>query len=244
MKHSLINKPHFEKMTWSHFWDYYKFHVIFGIFSLFLIGTIIYSVLSNKSPDLTIHFIGSPPVQENTVEPLLEVEFKEQIEDANQDGTIKIDVLVKNLSTFHLSEEDKQDGGIKIIEWDNEPTDADLLYIEKITLDLTTGEPALYIIDKGIMEVYMTQGVFAPLESINLPGSADTITGESELDPGYTHTYGISLANNAFMQKLGIDAQNKYIGVRVINEGQEDDETMRKNYENAMCALKYILEYK
>lgn len=243
MKHSWLNKPHFEKMTWSHFWEYYKFHTIFGIFALVLIITLIYSMLSNKEPDITVQIVGSSVISQEKVEPKFEEALKSVVTDANGDGAIVTDVIVKNISSYHPAE-DKAAEGVKIIEWDNEPTNADRMMIEKITLDLTTGEPALYIIDGSIMEVYMGQGVFAELESLDLPKDAAVIEGESELAPGKTHIYGVSLKDNAFLKAVGIDSTDKYIGVRVVNAGQEKDEALKNNYKNAMAALKYILNYK
>ena len=240
MKHSWLNKPHFEKMTWSHFWEYYKFHTIFGIL---LIITLIYSMLSNKEPDITVQIVGSSVISQEKVEPKFEEALKSVVTDANGDSAIVTDVIVKNISSYHPAE-DKAAEGVKIIEWDNEPTNADRMMIEKITLDLTTGEPALYIIDGSIMEVYMGQGVFAELESLDLPKDAAVIEGESELAPGKTHIYGVSLKDNAFLKAVGIDSTDKYIGVRVVNAGQEKDETLKNNYKNAMAALKYILNYK
>ena len=243
MKHTWINKPKFKKMSLSHFWEYYKFHAIFGVFAIVLIVCLIYSIATNKSDDLTIHIIGNPSVQEVAVEPLFQEELKGIVKDANRDGTIKIDVTTKNLSSFHLSEEDDQTTPMKIIEWDNEPTDADIMMVEKITTDLTAGEPALYIIDGDIMQVYMTQGVFAELEGFEVSESTEAITGESELDKGKMHTYGYSLKGNRLLESFGIDTTKRYIGVRVINSMQENNLEAQLNYKNAINALMVILSF-
>lgn len=243
MKHTWINKPKFQKMSFSHFWEYYKFHAIFGIFAIVLIICLIYSIATNKADDLTIQIIGNPSVQEIAVEPMFQKELEAIVKDANRDGKIKIDVTTKNLSSFHLSEEDDQSTPMKIIEWDNEPTDADIMMVEKITTDLTAGEPALYIIDGDIMQVYMTQGVFAELEGFEVSPSTEAISGESELDKGKTHIYGYSLKGNRLLESFGIDTTKRYIGVRVINSMQENNLEANINYQNAVNALMLILSF-
>lgn len=243
MKYTWINKPSFKKMSFSHFWEYYKFHAIFGLFALILVVSLIYSIATNKSADLTIQIIGNPPVQEAVVEPLFQYELGEIVKDANNDNKAKIDVTVKNLDSFHLSETDDQSGAMKIIEWDNKPSDADYMLIEKITTDLTAGEPALYIIDGDIMQVYMTQGVFAELEEIEVSESTEAIVGESELDKGKTHIYGYSLKNNRLLKNFNIDTEKRYIGVRVLNSMQENNPEAQMNYQNAMNALMVILSF-
>lgn len=238
MKTTWINKPTFKKMSWSHFWEYYKFHAIFGLFALILLISLLWTVFTKETTDLTVQVIGNPSIAEDMVETAFEIEVSPLLKSADNDDEFKIDAVVMSLAPYHLSKDD-QSGAMKIIEWDQKPSDADVMLIERITLDLTAGEPSLYIIDGGIMQVYMSQGVFEPLENLGFEG--ETIEGESELDPGVTHTYGLSLKGNKFMERMGLDCENKYIGVRVINEMQKNNKTANINFDNAMTALKYII---
>ena len=238
MKTTWINKPTFQKMSWSHFWEYYKFHAIFGLFALILLISLIFSIVTNEPADLTVQFIGNPSVPEVVAETALAEEVMPLLKSVDNDKKFKIDAVIQSLAPYHLSDDD-QSGAMKIIEWDEKPSEADVMLIERITLDLTTGEPSLYIIDGDIMQVYMGQGVFEPLESLGFEG--DVIEGESELDPGVTHTFGLSLKDNAFMKRLGLDGERKYIAVRVVNEMQKHNKKMNINFENAMTALKYII---
>lgn len=242
MKTTWINKPQFKKMTWSHFWEYYKFHTIFGIFAVIIVVSIIYSIATNEPTDLTVHIIGNPTTEEYLAEDVFLDELNGKIKSVDGDDEIKIDAIVKSLAPYHLSADD-QSGAMKIIEWDEKPKDADVMLIEKITVDLTAGEPALYIIDGDIMQVYMSQGVFAPLEVFGLKTNADTIVGESELDPGNTHIFGYSLKGNTLMEKMKLNTDNKYIAIRVINDIQKNNSDMAVNYDNAVVAFKEIMKY-
>lgn len=238
MKTTWINKPAFKKMSWSHFWEYYKFHAIFGVFAFILLISLLFTIFTRETCDLTVQVIGNPSIVEGLAEAAFMEEISPLLKSVDGDDKFKIDAVIQSLAPYHLSDDD-QSGSIKIIEWDNKPSDADMMLIEKITLDLTTGDPALYIIDGDIMQVYMGQGVFEPLEHLNFKG--EVIEGESELDPGVIHTYGISLKGNKFLERMGLDGERKYIAVRVINEMQKGSKTMQANFDNAMTALKYII---
>lgn len=238
MKTTWINKPTFKKMSWSHFWEYYKFHAIFGLFAFILLISLIVSIATNEPADLTVQIVGNPSVPEVIAEAALNDEVVPLLKSIDNDKKFKVDAVIQSLAPYHLSDDD-QSGAMKIIEWDEKPSDADVMLVERITLDLTAGDPSLYIIDGDIMQVYMGQGVFEPLESLNFKG--DVIEGESELDPGVTHTYGLSLKDNGFMKRMGLDGEKKYIAVRVINDMQKNNKKMNINFENAMTALKYII---
>lgn len=238
MKTTWINKPKFEKMTWSHFWEYYKFHAIFGLFAAILLISLLVTIFTRETTDLTVHIIGNPSIVEDLAEATFEQEVVPHLKSVDGDDEFKVDAVIQSLAPYHLSNDD-QSGDMKIIEWDQKPSEADMMLVERITLDLTTGEPSLYIIDGDIMQVYMGQGVFYPLEDLGFEG--ETIEGESELEPGVTHTFGLSLKGNKFMERMGLDCERKYIAVRVINEMQKNNKTMQMNFDNAMAALKYII---
>lgn len=238
MKTTWINKPQFKKMSWSHFWEYYKFHAIFGLFALILLISLLVTVLTRETTDLTVQVIGNPSIVDSMVETAFMEEVSPLLKSVDGDDEYKIDAVVMSLAPYHLSADD-QSGAMKIIEWEQKPTDADVMLVERITLDLTAGDPSLYIIDGDIMQVYMGQGVFEPLEHLGFEG--DVIEGESELEPGVKHTYGLSLKGNKFMERMGLDSERKYIGIRVINDLQKNNKEMQMNFDNAMTALKYII---
>ncbi|MBQ2966744.1 MAG: hypothetical protein IJE10_01320 [Clostridia bacterium] len=243
MKHTWINKPKFEKMSWANFWYYYKFHVIFGIFAAIVIGMFIWSMCTKEKIDLYIHFVGTPPVHQNAVEDGLQHYIAPALNDIHDNDEVLVVPITKNFASgFKIIQHEE---GEVMDELDIETTnEADVSVIDSVMLDITVGEPALYISNDTFLKLRMEEGVFTALDTLNMDYTAkDEVKGISERDPGKEHVFAISVEGNTLLEKCNVDTTDKYIAVRVVLNDQKGKEEYEGMYENAILALKHILKY-
>ena len=238
MKRTYFNKPHFKKMSARDFWYYYKFHLIAVLFGIILICWLIWDINSAVSPDLLVNYIGWPTISHD-----IESQMEDQLtsasvlKDVNSDGNIKMDLVSMVIPKFHLDMSTQGDP-MQYIEWENKPDDQDAMLMQKIALEMTVGDPALLIMDEGVAQLFLTEGVFVNLDEIST--NHEVISGSTKLDES-PHQYAIKVEGNRFLENLGFDTQGKYLAVKTISMDQENKPDQAQMLQQAKETVVYLL---
>lgn len=245
MKRTYINKPNFQKLKQfdlKNFWYYYKFHTIFALFAVFLVFTLVWEVTHQTKPDLLINYVGSPSVSEQAQHQLRDA-LVPVITDVNGDKKVQVDFVPMLMHKFKLVPE-SQDSVVLDTAWEQDPDDQDILMLQKVSLEMTAGEPSLFLADEGVVQLYMTQGVFEPLDGYASQGHP-VLSGTTQIDEEGepAHVYGISVENNRLLNELGIPTEGKFLAVKRLTEGQKGKAKPIGMHQMALEGLSYLLSY-
>ena len=192
----MMNKG--EKLAF--FWDYYKWHTLAGLFVAVLISAGIYSASLSNQYGLFATYIGN----------------------AELDG-YKIEMIKKLLAdAFHnINAEDKKTVELHTINYSGDvQISQNFELIQKIDLEFSVGESYLYILSRGIFDMYKEEGLFEPL------------TGLSEQD---NENISVSAKYTKLMALLGEEAANdSVICVRKLRNTDIKKEKAKKMHDYAL----------
>ncbi|HEX3039077.1 MAG TPA: hypothetical protein VHP54_02115 [Caproiciproducens sp.] len=126
-------KPQTPKSKWENFWYYHKWHVVAGVFILFVVLFTVYDFRSKENPDYEIGLITQVSYPSDVTD-ALEAQFAKSGTDLNGDGKVTVRVnlyMVGNGETSSgMSDPNTQMAG----------------YV-KITADLSNGTSMIFVTD-------------------------------------------------------------------------------------------------
>lgn len=115
-----------------------------------------------------------------------------------------------------------------VVPEDAATSDVDLYMTSKVHAEIAEGHGYLYVMNDQWNEYCENSGL---MEDISV------YTGEEG------PVYSFEITDNAFLNNLGVKYDGKlYIGVRMLNNDRKDDEVEITKHNNAIKALKYIIE--
>ncbi|WP_367924505.1 hypothetical protein [uncultured Ruthenibacterium sp.] len=134
-------KPMTPKQKWENFWFYHKWHLLVGALVLFLVGTLVWEVVTNVEADYTIGVLTSKSLPYNA-EITLSEKIAELCDDRNGDGTVEVQVIEYWIS--------------------DDPVDANtqMAMVTKFIGDIQTGESMLFLTD-DVDKFQKQYGIFA-----------------------------------------------------------------------------------
>lgn len=184
----------------EYIWDYYKIHIIGGIFFIIILVSFIHGQVTKV--DYVANLTILTPVGDNIK--LEEVE-KELTNVVVKDGDKKKQVLIDYIPIIN-------------------PENPEPQMLQKFTVKMAAKEIDVIVLDKEIFDSLMKQGVFMDLSKVkeidiqNI--KADKIEGTSS--DGKDGIYGISAEGNSILEGMKVDTKNKVIA---IMEGTERENT-------------------
>ncbi len=211
--------PKFTKEWWSYFWEYYKIHTISAIAALLLVGMTVYQCETQTKYDLSISYIGTTPISEESEEKL-----KEQIAPSIDEITGN-----KNIDIFLMTY------GIDMGSTDN--TSAEYAYAlnVKFMAELQSGTTDIYIMSKSNAE--KNSGYTdCFIDITTLSGSDDVVRDETG------KAVAVSLKDSRILKNSGIDSSDMYLMVRDLFEKNKDSKEYILNHENSLKAATLLLE--
>lgn len=117
-----------------------------------------------------------------------------------------------------------------IVSGNDDTAERDMVMVLKINSEVAEGEGYLYFMNDDWLKFCMDNEV---LEDIS------KYTGDSE------PCYFMEINDNTLLNNLGVITDgNLYVGVRILNDNRKDNEIQINKYNNAIKALKYIIENK
>jgi len=178
----------------EHFYHYYKFHLIFGVLAVLLIGSLVQGQIekkleSNKPPaDIEIMFFGN--YQEEDLAPL--------------ENRIQ--------SIFPKWERIKLELVYAPIEINEE---LDIGEMQTSRVKLVTAKPDIYIFDLHHFNTFIVDGLFLPLAQFeNQLQTEDKWVLYQQADDDRMHIYGIKLTDHELFTGLAIASDEKIAIVR------------------------------
>lgn len=188
------------KQKIEYIWDYYKIHIIGGLFLIILLVSFIHGQITKVEyvANLTI----LTPVGDNVK---LEEAEKELTNVVVKDGDKKKQVLIDYIPIIN-------------------PENPEPQMLQKFTVKMAAKEIDVIVLDKKIFDSLMKQGAFMDLSKVkeidiqNI--KADKIEGTSS--DGKSGIYGISAEGNSILESMKADTKDKVIA---IMEGTERKNT-------------------
>jgi len=184
----------------EYIWDYYKIHIIGGIFYIIILVSFIHGQVTKV--DYVANLTILTPVGDNIK---LEEAQKELTNVVVKDGDKKKQVLIDYIPIIN-------------------PENPEPQMLQKFTVKMAAKEIDVIVLDKEIFDSLMKQGVFMDLSKVkeidiqNI--KADKIEGTSS--DGKDGIYGISAEGNSILEGMKVDTKNKVIA---IMEGTERENT-------------------
>ncbi len=126
-------KPQTPKSKWENFWYYHKWHVVAGVFILFVVLFTVYDFRSRENPDYEIGLITQESYPADVTD-ALEAQLAQYGTDLNGDGKVTVHVnpyVVGNIGTSSGAEDPK----------------LEMAGYVKITSDLSNGTSMIFVTD-------------------------------------------------------------------------------------------------
>lgn len=211
----------FTKEWWSYFWEYYKIHTIVTIAIVIALSVTVYEKVTAPKYDLTIAYVDSQAIDIEKEENAIKT-FSALTPDVNENGESLLDIYSLCFSL------------------DNQMDEYTMAMHNKMQLTIAAEEIYLYIIDEAHLIGYAgTKIEDCPFEELSTWLKGDlkykrySVEGED---------VAISLAGNSYLEKLGIDSENKYLCMRYYPRKDQNDQL--KGYKGAIELANNILNNK
>lgn len=201
----------YRKGNFADFWYYNKIKIIGIVIAIFLIILGFNQCSLGEVTDLGIVHIS-------------QAEY--------EDGTDFLESIKKNIP-LKQSEEELKLEFTPVYMPDNFKSAQELGSIEKVQVELASGESTLFILDEETLYSYENDDIFYDLSEY----AKDY--GINPQDCYRDHSgkvMGISVDQNSYLESVGLEHTSLYVGVRNHLESQKSE------YENAFRVLEYILE--
>ena len=205
-----------EKMKFSDYVYYYKWHVIILLFAVFALVFLLKDCGSNTKDDAVVSAILSNGYGIESAEQISGALTEAGvIPDLNGDGEKKVWVNMTLLPYETGSEE------------------AQVAY-QKASISLMTDESVIFLLDEDILEIYEERGYFTDIGKLaERFGVTDVYTAEDG------KILGISLKGNEFLESKGIVTDTLFACYREF--GDSIDEKTAKKIEIADGILEFII---
>lgn len=205
--------PRFTKAWFSHYWFYYKWHLIIGVSAIAIIGGTVSSCLTAPKYDLQAQYMGSY-LPENAIG-AMEAKLSELSADITDN---------KKVEVSFVSQSSLGDG--------DEYAEYNYALTMKTVAELQTAEIKIYLMDKNQADFMSEQNCFMPVSEWADSYSEEMLYNDSVL----------SLAGNKYFSELGFNTDDLYIGVLSLYERFADDEYMVKNHKNAINVANQLIK--
>lgn len=199
------------RKTLDNFFYHYKFHVIFGLFLLIVVGSIVHTIIegqiervreANRPPaDLEMLILGDYRLEDDLSS--LEEKIKQQFPDWET-----VDIEMEYSPSEPRSPED-------------------IAAMQKSIVILQTSEPDIYLFDRHQFHKLIESGPFLKLDSL-MNNSQNDSQDESRFqyyqqeEDEEPHIYGLNVADHDLFASLGIENKDLIAAVRVDTNNKEN----------------------
>lgn len=180
-----------EDIAMKKFFSGKRLYVILVILTLLGVIVAVRSCTERVEADLTIAYIGEKLFNSDVYYPAAE-EIEAEIDDINGDGKRKIELVTITFNNNLTSAQEQSN-------------------MAKMTMTMGQGQSRLYFMDKNYCEYYADDEILADLSAF--------AEGNDVLINDQGKVYGVSVADNAVLKRLGMDdSEGVYAAVRAITE--------------------------
>lgn len=203
-----------EKM--EYIWDYYKIHILVGVFIIIAVSWTIYTNVNKTEYVFNCTVLGEG----------LNVSKKADFED--------------KLTKIVLEEpEEKKQASMDFIEVkssSNVEISIDPYAMQKLSARVAAGDIDILIVDEKNFQRFAMQGMFESLDSSSNLDLSDKNAikiekGSEDVKPGI---YGVRVKDNASLKDIGYNTEDKIVGIV----------TLSKNKDKGVTVLKWLQEDK
>ena len=217
----VFEKPKkFTKEWFSYVWEYYKVHIIAGIYAFLLLLITLVEISNRVYFEVNLNIISIEGVKTEYAEAIAS-KAEKFVEDANDDGEKHV-----ALTQISFTNEVMQDM--------NQLTAAQ----NKLMTLFASNEEMLFLFDEAmlndVLSMDSTEGIFVPVdkwcsEKLNKDRCFAFADG----------IYAVNLKKSAILKQLGINGENLYLCVRMNYE--PEDELLNKRYENCVAVANALV---
>lgn len=170
----------------EYIWDYYKIHIIAGIFLIAVIGSIIHDQVTKVDTIFNLTLVGNSINYEKSLE------------------------LQNDITSLLTNNEDKKKQafvGLTQVSGTLSSQDAiNVQVMQKLMAQISVKEIDLIVMDKSDFDKFAVQGTFMSLD--NLPELKEF--SDKKL---FSDSFSLNVENNKKLKDIGFDTKNKVVGI-------------------------------
>ncbi|MBQ3055020.1 MAG: hypothetical protein IJC88_02840 [Oscillospiraceae bacterium] len=190
------------------FWCHFRYHALFVLVATIMLVWLVCDLIAPNCRDLDYVVAGEQLVLTEQLEVLNE-QIKAQMDDVDGDGTLTV-------------------GQQMLCTLEDEYSDNAYMNGQKLGVTFADDNIVLYIMDLELMEIYASDGAFAPLADFGI---------ESE------NRFFVRVDQNRVFRECGIPAGDGwYMALKIVNDVRANDEEIQKKYMEAVKVIQLCME--
>ena len=205
---------------WANFWDYYKYHVFAILLTMLMAFIGIRSCMNRIDYDFTAIYLGEKVMLSPAK---LEVFLQDMVSDIDGDGQVMINI-------------------------ENNPVDMDenaetvTVMLTRIDAEIMAGNPFLLMTDTEFVDRFVNMSGLQSLEET--VKELDIPEEYFKRDPVSKEVTAVNITNLPISKIVGVYSDEEmYLSVKIMPYSKEDDEDYVKRHNQAMNAVRKMLEY-
>ena len=205
------------KKWFENYWYHYKWLTLALIFVIILLFAGLRSCANRSETDLHIVYFSNTPLHDTEIEALKESLINNNVvKDLDGDGEISIHIE-PIVYSFDVDAPLQQGT------------------MEKLQTILYAGDHTLMLVHEYALEDYAQF-----FENIY-----HKATGHSKtyVNPLENYISGISVEDNTYLERIGINTENLYVAMRRMREKEKDDKKTQSLFKQGYEAMDFILKY-
>ncbi|MBE7012557.1 MAG: hypothetical protein E7416_00550 [Ruminococcaceae bacterium] len=200
---------------------YYKWYALAVIGVLAIVLLFVHECATTVKDDIVVNMLLSNDYNEDaSVNIAADLEGKQIFADLNGDGSLKTYINIVKVP-YNLTSE------------------ADISSSMQATVALATDDALLCLVDEDLLEMYAEKGFFEDIKE-KLPAQI-AVRDDAFFTTSDGKTVGISLKDNAYLEKMGISTKSLYACIRIPIEGSDEDMHSKKT-EASVNILAHIIQ--
>lgn len=211
--------PKFTKAWWGYFWEYYKWHVIGGLFVIICVVTTAVQCATREKYDITVTYAGNLPFDTETQDKIEEA-LSPFVDDIDKDG--KQSVFFQSLTISGAKGQEQYDMAI----------------MTKLDLEFQNDCSNIFLhspdqLDRMLSRDYVGDS-YVPVDEWGVD------VGDREIKTGSDGVgYAVNVSDSKLFKDLGLTLNDTYI---VLKGNYKDDDKNKAGYESALKIIAEILK--
>ena len=212
MAEKVVVPKAFTKEWYEYIWDYYKYHILVGIFTIVFLTVVITQMINTVKYDANINLITTGILTEEKEEKLAYF-CSENSEDVNQNERVDVSITQLNFTQENRANQEMHTA-----------------LLNKLMVLFNSNDELLFIVDE-----YMLDYIEGMKYTEDIFYRADEWIDEELL---YKGDYAVTLDKSSVLENLGIDSSDLYI----LLAKMDAEDGFKNEEQNAIKIAKFLLK--
>ena len=212
MAEKVVIPKAFTKEWYEYVWDYYKYHILVGIFTIVFLTVVVTQMINTVKYDANINLITTGILAEEKEEKLAYF-CSENSEDVNQNERVDVSITQLNFTQENRANQEMHTA-----------------LLNKLMVLFNSNDELLFIVDE-----YMLDYIEGMKYTEDIFYRADEWIDEELL---YKGDYAVTLDKSSVLENLGIDSSDLYI----LLAKMDAEDGFKNEEQNAIKIAKFLLK--